>query len=126
MYKPMFSGARQVRAGWIDDRHWVELLADIEAIGLVAYKYLLALHRTGVEDPVLWVSAEESADMFGSLFASEDSETTVVPRAKSFTLGAFVNDAHENYGRSPDWGDESAFEARAFEIVRSKLASGAI
>lgn len=82
------------------------LYGDIEASGMVRYKYILAILNDG--EPRLFVSSEVNimADELGG---------------GSHFLCVFKGDSHLNFGSSDDWADLETFKPKAIEMAREHL-----
>jgi hypothetical protein len=125
MYAPVVKFARRVRQHQIDAQHAAVLLADIEAVGSIRYKFLLAIFRAGQQDPIAIISSEfqasraENLALMAELGLEEDDVDVGDDRGpQSYFLGVFHGGGHSNQGSRPEWGDEATFEARALVEAR--------
>lgn len=105
--RPKFRGANVLeREAWAGVA--LELLGDIQAAGLVRYRYLLAATGTG-DLPTCWVSSERSRLLLSGA-------------SQGFFLGLFARGSHVNLGPSRDWSDRRLFILKAMTLVRSELS----
>ncbi len=106
-YVPLIQSAKPLRRHTIGAYELV-LWGEIVSVGAVQYTYIVAVHREGVEEPVLYVAAEVNAmrRVFGG---------------GSHFLAVFDDEGHHNYGASDRWGDADTFFTHAEELIRARL-----
>lgn len=102
---------RYTRATVLESEAWggvtLELLGDIEAVGLVRYRYVLAaVGRDGLS--ACWVCAERSRLLMSGA-------------SQGFYLGLFARGGHVNLGPSRDWSDPRLFLLKAMGLVRQEF-----
>lgn len=86
----------------------LELFGDIESVGLVRYRYVLAASGPG-GSPACWVCAERSRLLLSGA-------------SQGFFLGLFARGGHVNLGPSRDWSDRRLFLLKAMGLVRQEFA----
>jgi hypothetical protein len=119
MYAPIFKAARPVREHALGARHSAVLLTDVEPdpASRIRYAHLLVVFRSGQADPIAFISAEEAKVGNEELKEMGLDDLDFGPSEGSHFLCAFVEDGHQNFGASDDWGDLAKFERAALDLV---------
>lgn len=108
MYTPLIRNARCHRQ-YDFGNYKASLLVDIESAGVMKYEYIMVLFRKDERDPLLFVCV--------------DWNTMLKERPKEIVMDVFEGGGRMAVGSSADWYELSAFERRALEIVKQKIAA---
>jgi hypothetical protein len=109
MYAPHIKSAKQIRRYRLAPYTFV-LFSDIEHIGFIEYRYILAAFRDGEQRPCLYV-------------ASETNPSAVAAGDSAYFLGIFDESGHLNKGASEEWGDLGKFTAKALAEATQALGA---